>query len=66
MGYGGGGLSEAVTPNVLVDRDGNKDGTSDGLVAVSCAGGGYGWDGGDLNSGAGIASNGNGLDKESC
>jgi hypothetical protein len=66
MGYGGSGLFEAVTPNVLVDRDGNKDGASDGLVAVDCADGGDGWDGGDLDSGAGIVSNGNGLDKELC
>lgn len=33
-------LAEAVIPDVLVDGDGNKDGASDGLVAVECVGGG--------------------------
>jgi hypothetical protein len=35
-------LAEAVTPDVLVDSDGSKDGARDGLVAVDCVGGGGG------------------------
>ena len=35
-------LAEAVTPDLLVDSDGSKDGASDGLVAVDCVGGGDG------------------------
>ena len=57
-------LAEAVTPNVLVNSDGDEDGAGDRLVAVNCIGGGDGGDGGDLNTSAGIADDNNGLQKE--
>lgn len=46
-------FGEAVTPDVLVDGNGNKEGASNWLVGVNSVGGHNRWDRGDLDAGCG-------------
>ena len=54
-------LGETVAPEVLVDGDGDEDGTGDGFVAVDGVGADDGGDGSDLDSGAGEADDDDGF-----
>lgn len=48
-------LGEAVTPNILVDGDGDEDAAGNGFVGVDGVGGGDGGQGSDLDTSAGVA-----------
>ena len=45
-------FGEAVTPDILVDSDGNEDAAADGLVRVDGVGAGDGREGSHLDAGA--------------
>lgn len=48
-------LAESVSPNVLVDRNGDKQAAGDGLVAVNGIGGNHAGNSCDLDAGASVA-----------
>ena len=58
-------LAESVAPQILVDGDGDEDGSNDGLVAVDGIGTCDSWQGGDLDTGASVANDDNNLERGS-
>lgn len=56
-------LAEAISPEVLVDGDGDKDRAGHGLVAVDGVGAGDGGEGGDLDACCCISNDDNDLEQ---